>query len=95
MTQLHVHDKVIVITDWSEPSSMRAGTIVSISSGECVVNFLESGKQLFMRHCVFPYKLHDQAFEILCQRKALKDAYDDSMKLVYELINSWKRGEIV
>lgn len=83
---------IVWANDLDKPSSIQRGTVQKVS-GE----YLQYGdKPEYSVHMafVFPARAEAHLIEILRKREALKKAYDDSMKLIYELRNAIIRGEV-
>jgi hypothetical protein len=84
-------DKVLVVHDWSRPVEVKEGTITKNSSSK--QEYVEVDGQLLSGAYIFPPSAREDIMTVVMKRAALKEAYDDSMKLVYEVCNRKSRGE--
>lgn len=69
----------ILVTDWSDPDS-----ISSVTPEEAA---------LYSSGYIFDPSWEPKVRKVVEERAALKKAYDDSMRLVYELINERARAK--
>lgn len=67
----------IVVANWSDLTEVRRVDAKTAA--------------LYDQAFVFPLSAEGEILEVVRQRAALKKAYDDSMKLVYELVNKLTR----
>lgn len=86
-----VGESIIWATSMEDPTSIRRGTVVR--TGE-FIQYGPKAEDSVHSAYVFPARAEARLIEILTERQRLKKAYDDSMKLVYELANAITRGEI-
>lgn len=82
---------IVWATSLDDPASIRRGTVVKIN-GEFIQYGSRAEDSVYAAY-VFPARVEQDLAEILETRQQLKKAYDDSMKLIYELINAIGRGE--
>lgn len=82
---------IIWATNMDDPASIRYGTVVKVSDE--FVQYGPKAEDSIHTAYVFPARVEDELIEILDERKQLKKAYDDSVKLIYELRNAVTRGE--
>lgn len=83
---------IIWATNMDDPASIRVGTVQKVA-GE----YLQYGakpEDSVHSAFVFPAKAESRLREILIKRQALKRAYDESMRLIYELRNAVVRGDL-
>lgn len=82
--------EVIVVHDWCNSSSNTTGRVVKFrpEHDEIRVN-----DDWFHVAHVFPVSAEQDIHKIQVERMKLKQAFDDSMKLVYQLVNKRSRGE--
>lgn len=86
-------DDVVWVNNFSDPASMKQGTITKISSEFCWVdNHHKPEDCIYLTYC-WPARVKAELYDITIIRKQLKKEYDDSMKLVYQLRNAIQRGE--
>lgn len=90
-THMKPGDQIIWATDLDKPQSLRHGTVVKVS-GE----YLQYGPKVedsVHVGFVFPARVESDLVAIITKRQRLRKAYDDSMKLIYELRNAVTRGD--
>lgn len=88
---MQVNDKVLVISDWTNPSSNIYGVLQKMNVDN---DYHEVSGELYWKSFVLPMAAEEQVIKIQQIRRGLKKAFDDSMGLVYELLNQISRGEI-
>lgn len=81
-------DQVVVVHAWDGSVPNTEGKLVKLRGGECRV-----GTDWYYTANVFPASAAQEIHAVQMQRAKLKQALDDSMKLVYELANKRSRGE--
>lgn len=83
-------DIAVLAAELDKPNLYRF-TVVKVEG-----DYLHGNREgeIFHRAFCFPEKAEAELTEILKKRQALKKAYDDSMGLVYELVNKCIRGEV-
>lgn len=91
MGRHQVNQPIIWATNMDDPSSIRRGTVVKISGD--FIQYGAKAEDSVHSAYVLPARVEADLIEILAKRQALKKAYDDSMKLIYELVNAITRGE--
>jgi hypothetical protein len=89
--RVKVNEPVVWATNMDDPATIRRETVVKIS-GEFVQYGAKAEDSVHSAY-VFPARVEADLIEILTERRRLKKAYDDSMKLIYELSNAIVRGE--
>jgi hypothetical protein len=94
-----VGDKVLVVHDWSDSSQNAEGTVIKWrpEREECRLQTTLGNKEpvdsWHNTAYVFPLSARMDILTVQNQRAQLKRAFDDSMKLVYEVCNKRSRGE--
>lgn len=84
-------DPIVWATDLDKPSSIQHGTVVKVS-GE-YLQYGPKAEDSVHAAFVFPARVETDLVAVITERQRLRKAYDDSMKLVYELRNAITRGE--
>ena len=83
---------IIWAINLDDPTSIRHATVVKVS-GEYIQYGVRAEDSVHSAY-VFPARVESQLVAIATERQRLKKAYDDSMKLIYELRNAITRGEV-
>lgn len=83
--------RVVVVHDWSRLTDVREGTI-SVDATESA-EYVNVDGQMLVGAYVFPLSAKQDILQVVHERARLKAAYDDSMKLVYEVCNKKSRRE--
>jgi hypothetical protein len=91
MPSFEVNQPIIWATNMDDPATIRRATIVKVS-GEFIQYGPTMADSVHVAF-VFPARVEADLIEVLTKRQQLKKAYDDSMKLIYELRNAITRGE--
>lgn len=91
-------DAIFVVNDWSNPETIQYGIFQSqtVASGEKYITLEGStptSPRIHNAAYVFPLSAQADVLTVVYQRMQLKQAYDESMKLVYEVCNKRSRGE--
>jgi hypothetical protein len=73
---------------------IHTGTITNLSKDWCWIDGNHKSEDGFSLFFIWPIAAKDELEKILLERRRLLTAYDDSMKLIYELRNRVVRGEI-
>lgn len=96
MTRLKVGDQVIWAGADQTPESIRGGTITKCSNGSEQLIWVDNKhlqeECIYAAYC-YPLTAKYQLARVLHTRLLLKRAYDDSLKLLFELRNAVSRGE--
>jgi len=92
-----IGDRICWTGDFTNPGDIRSGTITKVAK---VANqgFVWVDNHHKPEDCIFtswcwPLSAQDDLKAVVTERQRLKKAFDDSMKLVYELRNRVARGE--
>ena len=80
--------KCLVIMGWDSESEVREAVIIDESHD----TFNTTQGHFYKCNC-FPMSARQAILNVIKQRYVLKQAYDDSFKLVLELSNKRSRGE--
>jgi hypothetical protein len=87
--------KFLVMEDDSNPNALREYSYDSLATGGVLVGSRPGfDKQLIMIEYCWPVQVKEELVAILTERRRLKQAYDKSMGLIYELTNKIQRGEV-
>lgn len=89
---MKVGEPIVWATNMDDPSSIRSAMVQRIS-GE-YIQYGAKVEDSVHKAWVFPARAEAHLREVLTKRQALKKAYDDSMKLIYELRNAVIRGDV-
>lgn len=82
--------EVIVVHDWDDVSSNRRGKVVKYRPQKDEIRI---DNDWFHLAYVFPISAEQDIHKVQMERSRLKQVYNDSMKMVYELTNKRSRGE--
>lgn len=82
--------EVIVVQAWDGTVPNRKGKVVKDRPER---DEIRVDDEWYYRAFVFPVSAEQEIHAVQMQRAKLKQALDDSMKLVYELANKRSRGE--
>jgi hypothetical protein len=76
---------IICVSDWSDSSSVEELT----TNGKIVGgDWIQTNKDTRFKASCFPVEHKEKVLEIIKHREELKKQLDESMKLVYEFVNS-------
>lgn len=92
--KFQIGQPIVWATNMDDPSTIKQGTVQKLHPGGEFLQYGDKAENSVHSAYVFPARAEAHLREVLTKRQALKKAYDDSMKLIYELRNSIIRGEI-
>lgn len=81
-------DEVIWFDDLDRPDTFHHGTVEKVNA-----EWAQIDGELRHMGFLFPSRVREELVEIVRHKAALRKAWLDSMKLVYELNNAITRGE--
>ncbi len=98
MSRVAVGDKIIYVQDFTNPSSIKEGTVTKIreiknSLDLCWIDNHHKSEDCIYQHICFPIAAKADVVAAVSERNRLRAAYDDSIKLIYEINNKLARGE--
>lgn len=81
---MKIGDKIIVVGDFSDPSSIREYTISKVHE-----DTIECGSRecTFYKMFCWPIEVKNLLIEIITERQQLKKIYEESISKIYELSN--------
>jgi hypothetical protein len=88
LVKYKVGDEVVWFHDLSNPSTMQQGTVTKLDREWAWIN-----DYLIHQGFIFPVRVKDELTEIVKTRQQLKKAWEDSIRLVYQLSNAIIRGD--
>lgn len=83
--------QVVIHATLDDVSTMKEYTITKINTVHNTVTVNNNKELIFYTASIWPVEYKQELIEIITKRQELKKAYDDSMKLVYELRNEITR----
>jgi hypothetical protein len=88
-------DKIVWNTSsYDSPESVVTGTVTKVSGKDlCWVNNQHRPEDCIYQAYTYPAEYKDELIAILTERQKLRKAYDDSLKLLFELRNKVTRGD--
>lgn len=78
---MKIGDKILIVTDMADPSSLREYTVSKVNKYTVQCNN-NSEMTCYTAFC-WPIEVKDELLTILQERARLKALYDDSMELIY------------
>jgi hypothetical protein len=92
-------DRICWTQDIDDPSAISEGTVTKITKATSVEALFWIDNQHKPEDCIYqsityPIAAKEELVSILQERAKLKKAYNDSLKLLFELRNKIVRGEI-
>lgn len=95
---MKIGDRIVWVPDFLDALQMRTGTVTKIDNRDntmllCWVDNRHKAEDCISQAYCFPASASHDLIDIMNKREELKKAFDDSMKLVYELRNKVSRGE--
>ena len=94
MPRFKAGDHVVWASDLSDPTTVEEGVVTRVGSESGQDTVWIGNRGVFFADFMWPGRVTDHLIGIIAERQKLKKAYDDSMKLIYELRNQIARGEI-
>lgn len=83
--------QVVIHATLDDISTIKEYTITKINTVHDTVTVNNNKELVFYTAFVWPVEFKQKLIEIITKRQELKKAYDDSIKLVYELNNEITR----
>jgi hypothetical protein len=93
MAKFKAGDRVVWTNNLDDPSTLKEGT-VSSTRKEGGSELVMIDGEIYYSDFMWPARVKEDLLAILVKRQVLKKAYDDSMKLIYQLSNKISRGEL-
>lgn len=90
---MEIGDLIIWTADFVNASSIRSGTVSKMRGDECWVDQYHKPEDCIYKAWCWPAAYKERLVAAISERARLKAAFDDSMKLIYELRNCVARGE--
>lgn len=86
-------DEIVWTGNLADPNSLRQGAITKIQGDLRWVDYQHKPEDcIYLAYC-WPAKYKAELADILRKRRELKEAFDDSMSLIYQLRNKIAREE--
>jgi len=89
--KLEIGDEIVWTGNFDDPDSLRRGIITKVSKDFCWVDKYHKPEDCIYQSLCWPGEFEGELRAILEERAQLKKAYDDSMKLIYQLRNKITR----
>ena len=89
--KLEIGDEIVWTGNLDDPDSLRCGIITKVSKDYCWVDKHHKPEDCIYQSLCWPAEFEGELRAILEERARLKKAFDDSMKLIYQLRNKITR----
>ena len=90
--RVEIGDEVVVCLNSDKPK-LEFGVVTDIHKELAWLNGMHKDEDCYFTAYLYPARVKDELLVILQHRAGLKQAFEDSMKLIYEFNNAISRGE--